>query len=180
MAVPSASRNGCGPWGRALDRLVTGVALAGGGVLVMLVLVTVASVTGRSLFSAPVPGDYELVEIGCAIAVSAFLPYCHRTRGNVAVELLSLGAHPRLDAGLRLFGDGLYAVLAAVMTWRLALGGLEIRTFQETTMVLRLPVWWAYGPVTLCFALLTLSCLHTLAVGLKSRSGGHGRGMGGS
>ena len=45
-------------------------------VLIALILLTVVSVVGRALFSAPIPGDFELVEIGMAVAVFAFLPYC--------------------------------------------------------------------------------------------------------
>jgi TRAP-type C4-dicarboxylate transport system permease small subunit len=61
-----------------------------GGVLcaVIAALVTV-SVTGRYLFSAPIPGDYDIVGIIAGCAVFAFLPYCQMIRGNVVVDFFT-------------------------------------------------------------------------------------------
>jgi hypothetical protein len=40
------------------------VALAGGCVLALMAAMTALSVTRRSFFGAPIPGDFELIEIG--------------------------------------------------------------------------------------------------------------------
>jgi hypothetical protein len=50
------------------------------------------SIIGRQFdgfaFFRPVRGDYELVELGCVIAVCAFLPWCQLKRGHVAVDIV--------------------------------------------------------------------------------------------
>ncbi len=56
-------------------RLSRWTAVVGGVVLVALMLMVVASVAGRALIGvglAPVPGDFELVEVGVGIAVFFF------------------------------------------------------------------------------------------------------------
>ena len=45
-----------------------------------------SSVLRRWLFSTPIPGDFELAQIGTAVAVFAFLPYCQVVRGNIVVD----------------------------------------------------------------------------------------------
>ena len=39
-------------------------------------LMSAASIVGRTTLSRPILGDYELVEMGIAVAGSLFLPYC--------------------------------------------------------------------------------------------------------
>jgi TRAP-type C4-dicarboxylate transport system permease small subunit len=148
--------------GRALDRTATGVALLGGLVLFALTLLTVISVVGRAVFSAPIPGDFELVELGMAVAIFSFLPYCQIVRGNVIVDLFTSKASARAKALLDGVGNLLFTAIAALLTWRVALGGVEIRSYHETTMVLQVPVWWGYVPAVAFLAFLTVVCAYTV------------------
>ena len=72
--------------GAHLERLAALVAIAGGLLMLGVVLMTVISVLGRYLFNAPIPGDYEITELACGIAVFAFFPYCHARSGNIVVS----------------------------------------------------------------------------------------------
>ena len=148
--------------GRALHRAATGVAVLGGLVLFALTLLTVISVVGRVAVSAPIQGDFELVELGMAIAIFSFLPYCQIVRGNVIVDLIMSRASPRTRALLDGIGNLLYTGIAALLTWRVALGGMEIRSYHETTMVLQVPVWWGYVPAVIFLAFLTVVCAYTV------------------
>ena len=148
--------------GRALHRAATGVAVLGGLVLFALTLLTVISVVGRAAFSAPIQGDFELVELGMAVAIFSFLPYCQIVRGNVIVDLFTSRARPRTRALLDGIGNLLYTAIAALLTWRVALGGMEIRSYRETTMVLQVPVWWGYVPAVAFLAFLTVVCAYTV------------------
>jgi TRAP-type C4-dicarboxylate transport system permease small subunit len=148
--------------GRALYRTATGVAVVGGLVLFALTLLTVISVVGRVAFSAPIPGDFELVELGMAVAIFAFLPYCQIVRGNVIVDVFTTRASPRTRAVLDGVGNLLFTAIAALLTWRAAIGGLEIRSYHETTMVLEVPVWWGYVPAVAILAFLTIVCVYTV------------------
>ena len=148
--------------GRALYRAATGVAVLGGLVLFALTLLSVISIVGRVALSAPIPGDFELVELAMAVAIFSFLPYCQIVRGNVIVDLFTTRASLRTRALLDGIGNLLYTAIAALLTWRVALGGMEIRSYHETTMVLQVPVWWGYVPAVIFLAFLTVVCAYTV------------------
>ena len=67
----------------------TYAAFFGGFTLVILVAVNAASIAGRTIIGSPLVGDFELVELGCAIAISSFLPLCFLKKGNVTVDFFS-------------------------------------------------------------------------------------------
>ena len=52
-----------------LRKLSAAFAVVGGSILVFLVVLIVTSILGRALFSMPVPGDFEIVAVGTAMAV---------------------------------------------------------------------------------------------------------------
>ncbi|MGF1639501.1 MAG: TRAP transporter small permease, partial [Rhodospirillales bacterium] len=130
-------------------------AVFGGLVLLAVMVLTVASVAGRGLLSRPLAGDFELVEIGVAVAIFAFLPYAQLVRGHIVVDLFTRGASLRTRAALELAGNLALTGIAGVLTWRLVLGGLDLARFREVTMVLAVPVWWGFVPAGLALALLT-------------------------
>ena len=135
----------------ALDRLVATTTLVlaalAGVVLAAMALLTVVSITGRSLIWAglgPIPGDFELVEMGCAIAVFAVLPYCHLHRGHVTVDILVERLPTPVFNTLTLVGDLTIALIAGGVCWRMWYGLQEKLTYGETTMILGAPVWIGY------------------------------------
>ena len=146
---------------RVLMVLCRWLAAAGGVVLVLLSLMTVVSVIGRYLFAAPVHGDFEITEMGCAVAIALFLPYCQLVAGNVVVDFFTGAAPPRLKRLLDALGCLLIAAVAGVFAWRLALGGIDLHSFNDQTMVLGIPTWWGYAVLVPCCALLSLVGLET-------------------
>lgn len=144
---------------RALERACTWLAIAGGVVMLGFTAVAVLSIIGRAFFNSPLIGDFELVERGTAIAVFAMLPYCHLRGGNVAVDMF-VGMFPTLMRRLlAVASDAIFAIVAALMTWRLALGGWNQYEFNDISMMLQIPTWWIFVPVVLSMALLTLVCI---------------------
>ncbi len=150
-----------GPLGRVLHVASDLLATGGGLVLLAIALMTVASIMGRSLFSAPVPGDFELVEIGCAISVFAFLPYCQLNHGNVVVDFFTIRACPKTRSRMDGIGSLVYGFIAAILTWRLTLGGYDMYRYSEETMILGLARWWGFIPMVISLALLTFVCFYT-------------------
>lgn len=160
--MPRDSRfQGGDPLGRVLYATAVAGAVLGGLLLSLLAGLTVVSIIGRNAFGAAVPGDFELVEMGCAVAAFAFLPYCQMVRGNAVVDIFTAGTGPRTRAALDGAGSLLYAAIAGLLTWRLALGGLELARYGETTMVLRVPLWWGFAPAVASLGFLTLVCAYT-------------------
>ena len=77
-------------FGRFLLRLVTYLAICGGLVIVVIVFINFISIAGRTIFGKPLTGDFELVEIGCAVAMFSFLPLCQFKNGNVIVDFFTI------------------------------------------------------------------------------------------
>lgn len=161
MRAPDPESAKPGPFGVALYRAALGVAALGGLSLLAITALTAVSIVGREVFSAPVPGDFELVEIGCAVAIFAFLPYCQLVRGNVIVDLFTERMSLRARALLDVLANLAFTLIAAVLTWRTALGALDIWTYGEETMVLRVPLWWGVFAGLLGFGFLTVVCAYT-------------------
>ena len=145
-----------------LGRLARGLALTGGMLLVAVVGMTVASVLGRYLFGVPIPGDYELTELACGIAVFAFFPYCHMTQGNVVVDFFTSRLSPRYRTAL----DGLHSIaftaMAGLIAWRLFVGAVRKLEDGETTLFLEIPIHVAYFAALVTAGLLTTVCVQVV------------------
>ena len=59
-----------GPGGLALLKVSKVVAIAGGLVFVALVVMEIVSIVGRKLFGFVVPGDVEVLQMGCLLYTS--------------------------------------------------------------------------------------------------------------
>jgi len=150
---------------RVLERACIWLAIAGGFVMLGFTAVSVLSIASRSFFGSPLIGDFELVERGTAIAVFAMLPYCHVRGGNVAVDMFVGMFPPAMRRTLAVASDVLFAFVAALMTWRLALGGINQFEFNDMSMMLQIPTSWIFVPIVVSMALLTLVCIARLLRG---------------
>jgi TRAP-type C4-dicarboxylate transport system permease small subunit len=157
------------PVGVLLFRLCSALALAGGLVLVAMTLMSLVSIVGRAVFTKPLPGDYELVQLGCAISVSAFLPFCQMRGGHVLVDFFTANARQGVRATLDCLGALLLAVAAAVFTWRLAAGALGLAAANDQTTILAIPTWWAVALMVPSFALLSAAGFYTAWQHWRSR-----------
>jgi len=148
--------------GRALYAISRWLAVAGGLLLFGMALLTAASVAGRGLFGAPVPGDFELVGIGTGVGVFAILPWCQITRGNVLVDFFMSGASARAKAVCDAIGAALYLFIAIVLTWRLGLGGLDMYQTGERSMTAGFPRWTTFPIAFVLMAFLLVVIAYTL------------------
>jgi TRAP-type C4-dicarboxylate transport system permease small subunit len=157
----------------AVRVIVRAWALVGGLVLLGLVLLTGTSVVLDLLFGRPIPGDFELVEILCAVSAFAFLPWCQLSRGHVNVDLFTTRAPPALQRGLDALGSLLMLGLALLLLWRMSLGGMSYYDpyFPERTPILGIPLWWAFPPAIVSLALWAAASLVTLVEDLRRMSG---------
>lgn len=150
-----------------LARLSRAVALAGGFLLIGVMAMTVVSVIGRYMFNAPIPGDYEITELVCGIAVFAFFPYCHVRRGNIVVEFFASGFRERTRHRLDTVHNLVFALVAGLITWRLFIGGVDKLHDGETTLFLGIPIHLGYFPAFIGAILLTLVCIRVFLDSLR-------------
>lgn len=133
---------------RAVYATARAFALFGVLVLCALALMSLVSIVGRALIPLglkPVPGDFELVEMGTALAVFSFLPWCHLRHGHAVVDLLWTFYPPRLRRALQFGADALMLVVWALLVWRMGVAALEYRAKGELTFILQMPIWWGYA-----------------------------------
>lgn len=151
------------------------LALAGGVLLTLLMLVVVVSVSGRALLKlglGPVPGDFELVEMGTAVVVFFFLPWCYLRNGHAMVDLVYMHLPRPVQRTVSILSDVLMLAAWLILTWRLGIAVGEKYGEQETTFILQWPIWAGYaaglfGAVAGCFVYLakTLSEIGLVAPG---------------
>jgi len=168
MTAPSNRAAPSDPVGAVLRRLSVAFAVLGGLLLAGGALLTVVSVTGRYLFSSPIAGDVELVELSAGAAISAFLPYCQLRGGNVIVDFFTGGMSERGRMRLDALHALIFAFCAGLVAWRMTLGGVDTYLTNDETMVLGVPVWISYVVMVPSFGLLCLVCLHGAAVRMLS------------
>lgn len=139
----------------AFERVVQSVALLGGVLLITLSVTVVISVTLRSdlVGGAGVPGDFELVQMATALAAFCFLPWCQLRRGNIFVDTFTLKLPERWQRRIDAGWDMVYALVMALIAWRLAVGARAAFGTGETSMVLLVP---SYLPIGFCAALALL------------------------
>ncbi len=153
---------------RLLERACRALAFAGGAILAALTLMVMVSVAGRAL-GRPIQGDFELVQIGCAVALAFFLPYCQWRHANIIVDFFTTRASHRTQTLLDAFGAALFALVIGVIAWRSGAGALAIKAANETTMIMGIPLWYAYALMTPAFALAALVGVYTAVLSWRTR-----------
>ena len=140
------------------------MALLGGAVLCLLVLMVCVSISGRELSDlahsggllglgdwlidlgiGPILGDFELVEAGVAFAIFAFLPITQLSGAHAKVDVFTSGLGPGFNRALATFWSIVMAVIIVLITWRLFVGMQDKVRYGETTYLIQFPIWWAYA-----------------------------------
>jgi TRAP-type mannitol/chloroaromatic compound transport system permease small subunit len=156
---------GFGPFGRALLSVSKWTAIAGGLVFTAIVVMSVVSIVGRKVASAPVPGDVELLQLGAAFASATFFAYTHLVHGDVKVDFFTNRLASAKRAFLDAMGSLLVGLFGALIAWRAWAGAMTVKDAGETSAILELPVWVAQLLMVPSFALLALAgfymCAHT-------------------
>ena len=114
---------------RISDRL----ALAGGALLMGMAFLVTASVLLRWLMRQGIPGDFELLQIGLALAVFSFMPLCQLRGGNLFVDTFTGRLPPAVWRRLDGLWSLVYAVVAALIAVMLAMGAVE--TLRSSPML---------------------------------------------
>lgn len=154
LASPSAH---FGPYGQRLFLACKALSVAGGLLFVALVGMSIVSIVGRKLISAPVPGDVEVLQMVAAAASASFFAYCHMNQGDVKVDFFTSKVSPRTVEFLDAFASALVGAFGGVLTWRVWVGAQSTLESQETSAILGWPVGVAQLAMVPGFLLLALA-----------------------
>ena len=152
-------------------RVINAWALLGGVLLLAVVLMNVVSVIGGVVWK-PFPGDFEMTEIGVAIAAFSFLPYCQLTDANVTADIFTAKASPGLIAKFKKLAALVALIFALLLLWRMFEGMLSQKEYGYMTAILQFPIWLGFVPILISLALLAVAAIITLLDSDKSTPGG--------
>ena len=155
-----------------LRKLSSVFALVGGAFLVLLVFLVFTSIVGRTVFSRPIPGDFEIVGIGTAISVFLFLPYCYLEHGNVVVDIFFKQMPPSIQRLLDAFASFLFGIVASIFSWQMLFGLADTIYNKDISMIVGVPLWIAYPFGIASFSLLAIACFYNMTVYLCDRKDG--------
>lgn len=157
LASPSAP---FGPYGQRLFLACKALSVAGGLLFVALVGMSIVSIVGRKLISAPVPGDVEVLQMVAAAASASFFAYCHMNQGDVKVDFFTSKASHRTVHYLDTIASAMVGAFGSVLTWRVWVGAQSTLESQETSAILG----WSVGAAQLAmvpgFLLLALAGMY--------------------
>ena len=148
-----------------------GWALVGGMFLLAVVAINVVSIIGFALFGWAVPGDFEMTEMGVAIAAFSFLPFCQIRGFNVTADIFTQKASDSVLALFRFLAALVAFGFALLMVWSTYHGMLDQKQYEYTTAILQIPKWWGFAFALLSFMLLVLSSFATLVDTMTGNTG---------
>ncbi|MEP4039114.1 TRAP transporter small permease [Pseudophaeobacter sp.] len=162
-----------------VERMARALAVFGGLVLTLLVVLTCVSVIGRGLNTlghsdalaaisagagemlittgvGPLTGDFELVEAGIAFAIFAFLPICQLYGSHATVDIFTNALGRKVNRFITAFWEIVLTGVIILITVRLFAGLQSKLSYGETTLLLQFPVWWAFAASFLAATLASL------------------------
>lgn len=147
--------------GAVLTRVCEGMALLGGVGLLLVMTLTVVSVIGGAAFNRPLLGDSEIVEIGVAFSIFSFLAWCQIRGANVIVDFFTRPLPARVRDLIDTVCDLLFALVVLLLTWRLAIGGIDTFHRGDVSTFLQIPNWWGYLSAFLACVVWAAACFYT-------------------
>lgn len=142
----------------SLSRMINqGLSLAAGGMVGVLMFLVFTDVVGRYLFSKPIFGAYELVEVLMGGLIFAGMPLVSRSKAHISVDFISASLPDRLKPVQSILVNLLCALTAMVMSWRIWVYGDRLSRVRETTLELQIPRGLIAQTMAVMLALTTLA-----------------------
>jgi TRAP-type transport system small permease protein len=110
-------------------------------VLVFMMLMTVADVTGRRVFNSPLPNVLELSEALMVIVVMFAMGDCASRDGHVVIDVLSNKFPKKVQTWLYIFGCLVGLFVFALIFWQTLQAGFNFVRTNESRGVLHIPVY---------------------------------------
>lgn len=129
-----------------LLRLATLAGALGGVVILSVATIVTASIVMRNMGLRGISGDFELVEMSCVFAAGLFLPLCQLKKGHVMVDLFTAWMPVRILRSIDRFWTLVFAIAWFCLFFYMFHGMAEIKGYGDRSMLLQIPMWWAFLP----------------------------------
>ncbi|MCS2607840.1 TRAP transporter small permease [Halomonas dongshanensis] len=143
-----------------LKRSAIALALLGGLLLVCAIGISLISMLGRRLWSAPLSGDIELLQMMIAVAVACFLPLCEINDRHIRVDIVGTMFPEGLNRALLALAHWTLALVSALLVWRTALLALDSLAYNAQSTQLGVPQWIPQAAMLPGLAMLGVCALY--------------------
>ncbi|MFO7753630.1 MAG: TRAP transporter small permease [Desulfobacteraceae bacterium] len=138
---------------RVIHNVVSFFKIISGVMLILMMVVTCADVVGN-MFGYPILGSEELVGIMASILLAFALPFAHREKAHIGVELL----YQKFPEKAKKINDGVIELVSSVffllVAWQCWGYGGQLRQTGQVSAVLELPTYYILYSVSIaCFLL---------------------------
>jgi len=140
-------------WGAGLLRAFAAACL------VLMMLATVADIIGRHLFSAPIPGTVDIVELMLVYLVFLGIPLAFVAGEHIVVDVLEEVAPGWLVGWLDRLALWVSAALLVLLCYAMWTPFQDTRMFGDRTMDLRIPLVWHWLAIWIGMGLSALILL---------------------
>jgi len=144
---------------RLYHRLEKWLALLGGIVIMLLVLLATVNVLGRWLFSLPISGYVDWVEQAMAFMAFLGLAYTQRLGGHIRMDILVSHLHGRRLWFTELVSTVLMLLITLVLIYGSWLHFLRAWQIGDSSLDINLPTWPAKLVVPVALTVLALRLL---------------------
>lgn len=151
---------------KAIDWIAEKLKIIGAVCLAGMTFLTCADVAGR-FFRHPIFGSVEIVGFMATLTVAMALPYTHKIKGHVGVELLVRLLSVRTQAIIDICTGILSFVLFSIVTWRMATYAHTMKESGQISMSLGLPIHAVIYITAFSFFIFILIMLQEIIYNLK-------------
>jgi len=124
---------------KAIEWILDKLKIIGAICLAGMTFLTCADVVGR-FFRHPIFGSVEIVGFMATLTVAMALPYTHKIKGHVGVELLVRLLSARTQLIIDIFTGILSFALFSLVTWRMTLYAHTMKESGQVSINLGLPI----------------------------------------
>lgn len=144
---------------RVLFRFESTLTLAGGIIILVLILLSTVNVLGRWLFDWPISGYVDWTEQAMAFIAFLGLAYTQREGGHIRMDFAVSRLHGRRLWFTELFSTVLMLVMTLILIYGSYLHFLRAYQLGDSSLDIQLPTWPAKLVVPVAFTVLALRLL---------------------
>lgn len=159
-----------GSFWKLVEGMRTALRVAGAACLIGMTFLTCADVVGRYL-GRPIFGSVELVGFMATLAAALALPYTHRMKGHIGVEILVQLLSERTQTIIELCTNVVSLLFFAVVTWRMTVYAKTIQDSGEVSMSLEFPEYIIIYITSFCFLVFVLTIVEEIITSFKLLAG---------
>ncbi|MDR2771168.1 MAG: TRAP transporter small permease [Clostridiales Family XIII bacterium] len=139
-----------------LDRITAVFMRAASAVLIVVGLITIANIILRTVFNAPISGAVEIVQVGMLVANALALGRSGLLDRHIAVHQVVDWLPKRVGSSFRTVTNLLGMITFGYVSYYYFAASPEMAATGRVTDVLKIPVYFLYIVMAVCFLLATV------------------------